>query len=71
MILDGSETAAQFAQMLKAAKTILWNGPVGAFEVDQFGKGTEVLSKAIAKVTPFDCRRRRYARCGGQIWYCR
>lgn len=54
MILDvGPETAAQFAQMLKAAKTILWNGPVGVFEVDQFGKGTEVLSKAIAESDAF------------------
>src|SRR5690606_14242078 len=41
MILDiGPETAKQFADMLKAAKTILWNGPVGVFEADNFGKGT-------------------------------
>lgn len=54
MILDvGPKTAAKFAEMLKAAKTILWNGPVGVFEVDKFGKGTEVLSQAIADSAAF------------------
>jgi phosphoglycerate kinase len=54
MILDvGPETAAQFADMLKAAKTILWNGPVGVFEVDKFGHGTEVLAHAIADSAAF------------------
>jgi phosphoglycerate kinase len=54
MILDvGPKTAAQFADMLKASKTILWNGPVGVFEVDKFGKGTEVLSNAIADSDAF------------------
>ena len=54
MILDvGPKTAAQFAEMLKASKTILWNGPVGVFEVDKFGHGTEVLSKAIADSAAF------------------
>ncbi len=54
MILDvGPKTAAKFADMLKAAKTILWNGPVGVFEVDKFGHGTEVLSKAIAESAAF------------------
>ncbi|HEX6590518.1 MAG TPA: phosphoglycerate kinase [Moraxellaceae bacterium] len=54
MILDvGPKTAAKFADMLKAAKTILWNGPVGVFEVDQFGRGTEVLSRAIADSSAF------------------
>jgi phosphoglycerate kinase len=49
MILDiGPQTAKQLADMLKSAKTILWNGPVGVFEVDGFGKGTEVMSHAIA-----------------------
>ncbi|WP_447295775.1 phosphoglycerate kinase, partial [Acinetobacter baumannii] len=41
MILDiGPQTAAQFAELLKTSKTILWNGPVGVFEFDQFGEGT-------------------------------
>lgn len=54
MILDvGPKTAAKFADMLKAAKTILWNGPVGVFEVDKFGHGTEVLSKAVADSAAF------------------
>jgi len=54
MILDiGPKTAAQFAELLKAAQTILWNGPVGVFEVDGFGKGTETLSHAIATSSAF------------------
>lgn len=49
MILDiGSETAQQFAALLQDAKTILWNGPVGVFEVDAFGNGTQTLAQAIA-----------------------
>lgn len=49
MILDvGPVTAARFAEIVKAAKTILWNGPVGVFEVDAFGNGTRVLAEAIA-----------------------
>ncbi|MDC8804498.1 phosphoglycerate kinase [Halomonas pacifica] len=49
MILDiGPETAARLGALLEDAGTILWNGPVGVFEIDQFGKGTEVISKAIA-----------------------
>lgn len=54
MILDvGPETAARFASLLKAAKTILWNGPVGVFEVDAFGAGTQALSQAIAESDAF------------------
>ena len=49
MILDiGPETAARFAEILKGAGTIIWNGPVGVFEFDKFGDGTRVLSEAIA-----------------------
>jgi len=49
MILDvGPKTAAQFADLLKNAKTILWNGPVGVFEVDAFGNGTATLAAAIS-----------------------
>ncbi|EGG98341.1 Phosphoglycerate kinase [gamma proteobacterium IMCC2047] len=49
MILDiGPDSAAALAGMLKTARTIIWNGPVGVFEIDQFGHGTEVLSRAIA-----------------------
>lgn len=54
MILDvGPETAAAFAEILKTSKTILWNGPVGVFEVDQFGEGTKALSLAIAESNGF------------------
>ncbi|MFO1391335.1 MAG: phosphoglycerate kinase [Agitococcus sp.] len=49
MILDiGPLTAAKFANLIKSAKTILWNGPVGVFEFDQFGEGTKTLAQAIA-----------------------
>lgn len=54
MILDvGPETAGQFAELLKNAKTILWNGPVGVFEFDQFGNGTKALAEAIAQSGAF------------------
>ena len=54
MILDiGPDTASRLGGLLKDAGTILWNGPVGVFEIDQFGKGTEVLSKAIAASPAF------------------
>jgi phosphoglycerate kinase len=49
MILDiGPRTAERFAEILKSAGTIIWNGPVGVFEFDAFGDGTRVLSEAIA-----------------------
>ena len=49
MILDiGPVTARAWAEQLAAAKTIMWNGPVGVFEFDQFGEGTRVLAEAIA-----------------------
>lgn len=49
MILDiGPQTAAQLAEILKKAGTIVWNGPVGVFEFDQFANGTEVVARAIA-----------------------
>lgn len=49
MILDiGPQSAQHLADMLKGAGTIIWNGPVGVFEFDQFGEGTRVISMAIA-----------------------
>ncbi len=49
MILDiGPDTAEQLARIVAGAGTVLWNGPVGVFEFDQFGEGTRVLAKAIA-----------------------
>ncbi|EHY77610.1 phosphoglycerate kinase [Stutzerimonas stutzeri ATCC 14405 = CCUG 16156] len=54
MILDiGPKTAAMFGEMLNASQTILWNGPVGVFEFDQFGNGTKVLAQAIAQSPAF------------------
>jgi phosphoglycerate kinase len=54
MILDiGPRTAAMLAGQLKAAGTIVWNGPVGVFEFDQFGNGTRVLAEAIADSKAF------------------
>ena len=54
MIFDiGPEAAEDIATILKDAGTILWNGPVGVFEFDQFGGGTEALSLAIAESMPF------------------
>ncbi|WP_035820286.1 phosphoglycerate kinase, partial [Cupriavidus sp. SK-4] len=54
MILDiGPKTAAMLAEQLKAAGTIVWNGPVGVFEFDQFGNGTRVLAQAIAESKAF------------------
>lgn len=54
LILDvGPKTAATFADALKSAGTILWNGPVGVFEIDQFAEGTKALSKAIAESKAF------------------
>jgi phosphoglycerate kinase len=54
MIFDiGPETAARFADLMKSAGTIVWNGPVGVFEFDQFGEGTRTLGMAIAESDAF------------------
>jgi phosphoglycerate kinase len=54
MILDiGPDTAARYAALVAKAGTVVWNGPVGVFEFDAFGKGTEVLAKAIAAADAF------------------
>ncbi|MDR1946135.1 MAG: phosphoglycerate kinase [Desulfovibrio sp.] len=54
MILDiGPETCRIYARILAEAKSIVWNGPVGAFELDQFGKGTESLCRAVAASAAF------------------
>jgi phosphoglycerate kinase len=54
MIFDvGPQTSAGFAEILKSAGTIVWNGPVGVFEFDQFGEGTKALSMAIAQSAAF------------------
>ncbi|GHE30301.1 phosphoglycerate kinase [Vulcaniibacterium thermophilum] len=49
MILDiGPQTAARYAELVRDAGTVVWNGPVGVFEFDAFGKGTEAIARAIA-----------------------
>ncbi|MDF1628351.1 MAG: phosphoglycerate kinase [Alcanivoracaceae bacterium] len=54
MILDiGPKTAHVFAALMKEARTIVWNGPVGVFEFDQFGNGTRELAEAIAESDAF------------------
>ena len=54
MILDiGPKTAAQLAEQIAKAGTIVWNGPVGVFEFDQFGDGTKTLAMAIANAKAF------------------
>ncbi|MFT7185083.1 MAG: phosphoglycerate kinase [Pseudohongiellaceae bacterium] len=54
MIFDiGPETTTHLASILKGAGTIIWNGPVGVFEFDQFGEGTKLLAHAIAESDAF------------------
>ena len=54
MILDiGPQTAKALASQLSSAGTIVWNGPVGVFEFDQFGNGTKTLAQAIAQSSAF------------------
>jgi len=54
MILDiGPKTAARLSTMLAHAGTIVWNGPLGVFEIDQFGGGTKMLAAAIAHSPAF------------------
>jgi phosphoglycerate kinase len=54
MILDiGPDTARRYADMIESAGTVVWNGPVGVFEFDAFGKGTETLARAIAASDAF------------------
>ena len=49
MILDiGPETAKSYAELIAKAKTVVWNGPVGVFEFEQFGGGTKAVAQAIA-----------------------
>jgi phosphoglycerate kinase len=54
MIFDiGPESAKNLAEIIKNAGTIVWNGPVGVFEFDQFGQGTETIANAIAESAAF------------------
>lgn len=54
LILDiGPETSKQYAKIIQSAGTIVWNGPVGVFEIDQFGNGTKSMAEAIADSSAF------------------
>jgi phosphoglycerate kinase len=54
MILDiGPDTAQRYAALIADAGTVVWNGPVGVFEFDAFGRGTETLARAIAASKAF------------------
>ncbi len=54
MILDiGPQTAMRYAELIAKAGTVVWNGPVGVFEFDAFGQGTETLARAIAASSAF------------------
>ena len=54
MIFDiGEKSAAEVAEIIKHAGTVVWNGPVGVFEFDQFGEGTKTIAHAIAKTNAF------------------
>ncbi len=54
LILDiGPQTARAYAEILKGAGTIVWNGPVGVFEFDAFGAGTRAVAEAIASSKAF------------------
>ena len=54
LVLDiGPETARRFASVVRSAGTVLWNGPLGVFEFDQFGEGTRVVAEAVAASSGF------------------
>ncbi len=54
MILDiGPDTARRFGEIIRSAGTVIWNGPVGVFEFDAFGAGTEAIANAIAESDAF------------------
>jgi len=54
MIMDvGPDTAERLASLVAGAGTIVWNGPLGVFEFDQFGEGTRLLAEAVAQSKAF------------------
>ena len=71
MILDiGPQTSARYAALIRDAGTVVWNGPVGVFEFDAFGKGTEALARAIADSPAFSIAGGGDTRTGRsrQVW---
>jgi len=54
IILDiGPKTASRYREMILSAGTVVWNGPVGVFEIEQFGQGTRAVAQAIAESRAF------------------
>jgi phosphoglycerate kinase len=54
MIFDiGPKSAQELADIIMKAGTVVWNGPLGVFEFDQFGEGTKTIAMAIAKTKAF------------------
>ena len=53
VVVRRSDTADHLAEIVRGAGTIVWNGPLGVFEFDQFGEGTRVLAQAIAESPAF------------------
>ena len=47
----GPETVKRYAEIIRGAKTVLWNGPMGVFEIPEFRKGTEGVARALAEAT--------------------
>jgi phosphoglycerate kinase len=47
----GPDTIAQFSEIIKKAKTVVWNGPMGVFEMPNFARGTEAIARAMAEAT--------------------
>ncbi len=62
----GPETEKIFCDAVKDAKTVVWNGPMGGFEMPNFAHGTEAVAKALAETDSYDHHRRRRLRSGSQ-----
>ena len=62
----GPATIAAYAASIADAKTVVWNGPMGVFEIDAFAAGTNAVARAVAAVEGHDDHRRRRFDCGGE-----
>ena len=61
----GPETAGHYADVIAGAATVLWNGPMGVFELEPFAAGTRTVAEAVADCRGLHRRRRRRQRVGG------
>ena len=62
----GPATIAAYAAAIADAKTVVWNGPMGVFEIEAFAAGTNAVARAVAAVDGHDDHRRRRLDCGGE-----